>query len=881
MKVTRREFLESSSAAAVVAQTVGASEPRISVQDGPQTGRFVPLPLQGNMAHADLPKAGLSEELTKVADRALKGACVCWGIPFRVNKLIVLKDQPVTERIPGTRAQWLVFMHTTDGEPWETNKDGFVSPTRGQGRLAEHVADYILVYADGTESRHKIQRRHQVGMFRRIWGENCFQAVSHRKPFPVRPTHDQPGILVKIPLNWGTAETRGRSGDFAPWVNWLWALENPHPEKEIVALRFEPKGFALLVSAASAGSASSHPLRWQKRQKAILKMPEGVPFKFDVDEKGLWSQIQLDMGQVISVEPRQSYPDARWSETYNNQVPEVTRTEVHIEYAAHPDASFHLPDGSTIPVADLSSGAGKPALTPVPPANKRVRFRFLDKSSQKPVSVKLHVHGESGEYLPPLDRHRLPNGAWFEDYGAEFQHMGRHRTVYVPGETVIDLPLGKVFVEISKGFEIKPIRKVVPVTSETDTVTFEIEKVLPWRERGWVTADTHVHFLSPPTAGLEGSAEGVNVVNLLASQWGELMTNAGDFDGKTTFGSREAGGDGEWLVRVGTENRQHVMGHISLLGYKGNVIVPMCVGGPDESAIGDPVEMLMLEWAERCRTQGGLVVLPHFPNPRTENAADIVSGAIDAIEMTSWAVLYRGIDPYSLSDYYRYLNCGYFLSAVGGTDKMSARTAVGTIRTYAKIPKEKGFSYETWIETVRSGNTFVTYGPLLEFSVEGKPAGSRIKMSASGGTVDVSWELASVTVPMSRIELIVNGEIVQSQAVAPDQAAGHWTVPVRRSSWIALLVRGHYADQPEIIAAHSSPVMIEVFGSQFYSAADAVTILEQVEGALAYLDTVGTRAEERAYKRMRMRLVSAYRDLHNQLHKQGHFHQHTSITEHS
>jgi hypothetical protein len=44
----------------------------------------------------------------------------------------------------------------------------------------------------------------------------------------------------------------------------------------------------------------------------------------------------------------------------------------------------------------------------------------------------------------------------------------------------------------------------------------------------------------------------VNVVNLLASQWGELMTNVGDFDGKTIWGSKEAGGDGEHLVRVGT-----------------------------------------------------------------------------------------------------------------------------------------------------------------------------------------------------------------------------------------------------------------------------------------------------------------------------------------
>lgn len=124
---------------------------------------------------------------------------------------------------------------------------------------------------------------------------------------------------------------------------------------------------------------------------------------------------------------------------------------------------------------------------------------------------------------------------------------------------MIKLPPGPVYFEISKGFEIEPIRRVVEVGPDTTEILLSLEKVLPWRERGWVTADTHVHFLSPSTAGLEGSAEGVNVVNLLASQWGELMTNVGDFDGKTTFGSRESGGDGEWLVRVGTENRQHVL----------------------------------------------------------------------------------------------------------------------------------------------------------------------------------------------------------------------------------------------------------------------------------------------------------------------------------
>ena len=83
-------------------------------------------------------------------------------------------------------------------------------------------------------------------------------------------------------------------------------------------------------------------------------------------------------------------------------------------------------------------------------------------------------------------------------------------------------------------------------------------------------------------------------------------------------------------MRVGTENRQHVLGHISLLGYSGRIIAPMTTGGPDESALGDPVEILLTEWARQCRQQGGVVVLPHFPNPRAEHAASIVAGDIDA-----------------------------------------------------------------------------------------------------------------------------------------------------------------------------------------------------------------------------------------------------------
>ena len=765
-------------------------------------------------------------------------------------------------------------MHTTDVESLPHNPQGLYPASRGVGRLGEQVADYVFLYEDGAEERVGIRRRHQIGMISRIWGENCFECVAHQKPYPVRTTSEQP----REGSTWGWAQTRTAQPDSPGWVNWLWAWPNPHPERPLVGLRVEPKTGALVLSAITAGNVSSMPLRWETRRKAILRMSDGQAFEAGLTDNGQQRNLQIDLGQVISVQPRTAYPDDTWTDAYANKPPRISRQELLVEYTAHPDARFYLSDGTAMPVAELAKGVSGP-LTPVAPATQRVRLRVLD-ASGKPVAVKLHVHGVAGEYLPPVDRHRIPNPFWYEDWSADFINPGSHYCTYIPGETVMNLPLGRVFVEISKGFEIAPFAKSVTVDESTTELTFRLKRVLRWRERGWVTADTHVHFLSPPSALLEGAGEGVNVVNLLASQWGELMTNVGDFDGKTTYGSRQAGGDGEYLVRVGTENRQHVLGHISLLGYHGAIIAPMTTGGADEAALGDPVDILLTEWARQCHKQGGLVVLPHFPNPRAEHAAAIISGDVDGVEMTSWSNLYGGIDPYSLSDWYRYLNCGHFVAAVGGTDKMQATTAVGAIRTYARIPGNRPFDYEAWKDAIRSGHTFVTYGPLMEFSIEGKPAGARLTLGRTGGTIDVTWQVASVTVPMTRVELVVNGEIREGRQVDPREDQGHWTVKVDRSSWVALLIRGHYPDKPEIIAAHSSPVMIEVKGTPFFSAADSLTILEQIEGSLVFLDTIGTRAETKAYQRMRMALLSAHRSLHNRLHHHGVFHDHIAATDH-
>jgi hypothetical protein len=74
--------------------------------------------------------------------------------------------------------------------------------------------------------------------------------------------------------------------------------------------------------------------------------------------------------------------------------------------------------------------------------------------------------------------------------------------------------------------------------------------------------------------------------------------------------------------------------------------------------------------------------------------------------------------------------------------------------------------------------------------------------------------------------------------------------------------------------AHSSSVMVEVAGSHFFSTVDAVSILEQIEGSMAYIDHVGTRAETRRYKEMILILEQAHKTLHDRLHQSGHDHAH-------
>jgi hypothetical protein len=390
--------------------------------------------------------------------------------------------------------------------------------------------------------------------------------------------------------------------------------------------------------------------------------------------------------------------------------------------------------------------------------------------------------------------------------------------------------LDAVYAEIVKGFEYRPVRRRVQVPTDGSELVFELERPLDLRRAGWVTADTHVHFVPPSTALLEAKAEGINLVNVLATQWGKLYTNVADFLASPVLDA--AGETGVW---VGSENRQPLLGHISLLN-PGGPLFPFATGGAPTSPIGDPVANLMAEWADRCHAGGGIAVSPHFPFPYGEIAADIVLDKLDAIEIFGFAAAPDGP---RIRDWYRFLNCGYQVPAVGGTDKMSAGTPLGAVRTYARLASDAPFGFDAWADAVRSGRTFVTSGPLLELSVEGEGPGGQLRLPPAGGTVTVQASVSS-TGPVHGLEIVVNGAVVAAET-APDGSSGlrlEAPVELSQSSWVAARCTTRHVIRmafPTAVAAHTSPVWVHCGDGELLKRADAEVLLALIEGGREWM----------------------------------------------
>lgn len=464
---------------------------------------------------------------------------------------------------------------------------------------------------------------------------------------------------------------------------------------------------------------------------------------------------------------------------------------------------------------------------------------------------------------PPYGHQRDINTNWCEDIGGDLK-LGDTSSDYIDGRFQIVLPVGEVFVELTKGFEYTPTRQRIQIAPGQRELTLEVERWTDSRADGYYTGDTHVHFLDPTTSVLEAGAEDLNIVNVLASQWGRLFTDVEHFTGALAPASTA-----ENLVWVGTENRHHMLGHMSLLGLT-EPVFPLGSGGPDEDYFGGVEEILMAEWADAAHAQGGLVVAPHFPSPHLELAADIAMGKIDAAELKYFP---PRLDGHSIGSWYDYLNCGYRLPAVGGTDKMTNSIPVGGVRTYAHLGDDRPFTHENWLDAVRSGNTFTSTGPLLYFNAEGLAPGADIKLPDGGGTLELH-AVAHSALPFTRIEIVANGHVIADAAADPGGRSATLSVKheVGDSCWLAARCFGEidlYHAFFNKVAAHTSPVYVTVGDKELFSPQVATFMLTLIEGGITYLRETATYRDAGKRERHVVFFESARAELHRRLHAHG------------
>jgi hypothetical protein len=779
-----------------------------------------------------------------------------WGIPFDLgqeedNCWLVLENRDDRSTIPlFGRATFLMVAHFCD-ESHDPNgqEQPLDYPVGVITRPGEHLADYVVLYADGAEHSQPIRRRFEVSEALVVWGQGAFaargdlddQVVDWRGPCPT----DQWGLYQQGVF--GQRWVAGQRPDGRSYTYWVYALENPYPGKEITALRIEPSGAGrLAVVGITLYRGQEHPLRYRPLETVRVTLPETHP----AGE----TEPSVDLGIIARQYAVPAFDPERWLMSQPRGWGEETvaprSSELLLDVTASPDATLQVADSEIDLRTVYEEGRGQTAdgrvrVELLTPRKTWVHVTVVDGASGQPTPVRVHFRTPDGRYLPPCGHRHEVNDNWFEDYGGDLK-LGSTAYAYVDGRFQIELPVGGVYAEVVKGFEYEPVRKRITVKPGQRELELRMDRTLDWRRQGWVTADTHVHFLSPQTAWLEAQAEGVNLVNLLASQWGDLFTNVADITGDLSGVSRD-----DTLVWVGTENRQHMLGHMSLLGVKEEPVFPMCAAGPGESSLGDPTWMSLAEWSDVCREREGVVVAPHFPNPYCELAADVVLGKIDAAEIRYFT---PALDSYNVREWYRFLNCGYRLAAVGGTDKMSAGMPVGGVRTYAYLG-DMDFTFANWASAVRSGRSFTTSGPLIGLLVDGQTPGDEIALPAGGGTLTVECWAESVQ-PFHELQIIANGSVVARRSVDEGVLELKLRTELRleRSAWIAArCISRHkvWHCWPIHIAAHTSPVYVCCGGEELFSPSDATYMLTMIDGGLTWLDTLSIPASPEHHARIR------------------------------
>ncbi|HXJ40494.1 MAG TPA: CehA/McbA family metallohydrolase, partial [Bryobacteraceae bacterium] len=279
--------------------------------------------------------------------------------------------------------------------------------------------------------------------------------------------------------------------------------------------------------------------------------------------------------------------------------------------------------------------------------------------------------------------------------------------------------------------------------------------------------------------------------------------------------------------------------------------------------------------AHETHAQGGYVSWAHFPSwPGVESPLDVAMQKLDGLEILSvldprdFPVFMQKIVPEleannGLRLWYRYLNCGFRLSATAGTDKMTTFVTVGANRVFARVEGE--FTYQNWINALKAGRTFVTNSPVLAFSVNGRDPGALLQFDSKKDKMAQVHAMAESQLPYDRLEIVANGTVVAQSTPSGrrHKAEIHLEYPIHQSCWLAARVledldgyrskglnfqtvhvsagtrlSDYYGTRrPETVFAHSSPVYCIRDEKPIRSWEDAEYYTRYLDNAIRWLET--------------------------------------------
>ena len=457
----------------------------------------------------------------------------------------------------------------------------------------------------------------------------------------------------------------------------------------------------------------------------------------------------------------------------------------------------------------------------------KIRGVIVDAVSGEQVEAKVQVLSANGRYLVPAGRieKRGPGEPFF----------------YCNGEFEVDAPRGQADVTVERGTEYTPFHAAVQVDKQgTRDLRVDLKRWADLPAAGWYPGNTHIHYDEKETRAYErlrydATVETYNVTVVSILQRWDLGYASNTFP----LGVMTDYSTAHHVVDVGEENRHNGIhnrigyGHVMFLRIR-NMVEPVSRGYLVDNFHPDYPPLCFA--CDDAREQGGIVIWCHNGQGMEAPVAAAL-GKLDAFNLFDpfW------MDPeYDL--WYRMMNCGLHLPASTGTDWF----VCSNNRVY--VQQDEAFTYDGWLEGLRKGRTFITNGPALFLTVDGRAPGEELVFSEDRKAgVTVRWQSHY---PVNRVSVIHNGEIVAERTFAEGSRDGMWEVDigVEADGWICARCNGAARDSfNQAVYAHTSPVFLQNGRVNPFQKASAQYFVDSIGQSLDWVRHTGrfTRDEQR------------------------------------